>query len=84
MRLIDADEFFKNYPELDIEPYNNAPTIEERPHGKWIKQEWGYSCSVCGVSNDYAYDNNIHKFTDYFCPNCGAKMDGGVDDGKVD
>lgn len=50
---------------------------EERPHGKWIKHEWGYSCSVCGVSNDYAYDNNIHKFTDYFCPNCGAKMDGG-------
>lgn len=49
---------------------------EKRPHGKWIKHEWGYSCSVCGVSNDYAYDNNIHKFTDYYCPNCGAKMDG--------
>ena len=47
----------------------------ERPQGEWIKHEWGYSCSVCGVSNDYAYDNNIHKFTDYFCPNCGAKMD---------
>jgi hypothetical protein len=26
-RLFDADEFFKNYPELDIEPYNNAPTV---------------------------------------------------------
>lgn len=108
-RLIDADDFFRNYPELDIEPYNNAPTVdgffeiddlnnqindlsenlawyinernrllkEQRPHGKWIKHEWGYSCSVCGVSNDYAYDNNIHKFTDYYCPNCGAKMDGG-------
>ena len=38
----------------------------ERPQGEWIKHEWGYSCSVCGVSNDYAYDNNIHKFTDYF------------------
>lgn len=47
---------------------------EERPQGEWIKHEWGYSCSVCGVSNDYAYDNNIHKFTDYFCPNCGADM----------
>lgn len=53
---------------------------EARPHGKWKKHEWGYSCSVCGVSNDYAYDNNIHKFTDYFCPNCGAKMDGGEEE----
>lgn len=50
---------------------------KERPTGKWIKHEWGYSCSICGVSNDYAYDNNIHKFTDNFCPNCGAMMDGG-------
>lgn len=28
MRLIDADEFFENYPELAIEPYINAPTVE--------------------------------------------------------
>lgn len=28
MRLIDADEFFKNFPELAIEPYINAPTVE--------------------------------------------------------
>ena len=50
--------------------------MTERPHGKWIKQEWGYVCSVCGESNDYAYDNNIHKFTDNFCPHCGADMRG--------
>lgn len=30
MRLIDADEFFKNYPELAIEPYINAPTVEAK------------------------------------------------------
>lgn len=54
--------------------YELAETKFKRPQGKWIKHEWGYSCSVCGVSNDYAYDNNIHKFTDYFCPNCGADM----------
>lgn len=28
MRLIDADAFFENYPELAIEPYINAPTVE--------------------------------------------------------
>lgn len=28
MRLIDADEFFKNFPELAIEPYIDAPTVD--------------------------------------------------------
>lgn len=84
---------FDKYDFLDA--IDNAPTVNPferigticnencgvyRPHGKWIKQEWGYVCSVCGVSNDYAYDNNIHKFTDYFCPNCGAKMEGGEEE----
>ena len=26
-RLIDADDFFEEFCELDIEPYNNAPTV---------------------------------------------------------
>lgn len=30
MRLIDADAFFKNYPELAIEPYINTPTVEPK------------------------------------------------------
>lgn len=28
MRLIDADAFFNEFPELAIEPYINAPTVE--------------------------------------------------------
>ena len=28
MRLIDADAFFESFPELAIEPYINAPTVE--------------------------------------------------------
>ena len=28
MRLFNADEFFKNYPELAIEPYINAPIVK--------------------------------------------------------
>ena len=32
MRIIYADDFFRTFPELDIEPYNNFPTVEnERP-----------------------------------------------------
>ena len=30
-RLIDADAFFSEFGELDIEPYNNAPTVDAVP-----------------------------------------------------
>lgn len=61
---------------------------EERPHGKWCEMPTKntdyisigkhYYCSICGeeVWGEYEKSN--------YCPNCGAKMDGGVDDGKVD
>ena len=48
-------------------------------HGKWL---WEYAdngwadhiCSVCG----YTKNTDIHVVMDYnFCPNCGARMDGG-------
>ena len=46
----------------------NAPTIEAEPvrHGRW---ECGGFCSECGIDNE-------ERKTD-FCPNCGARMDGG-------
>lgn len=28
VRLIDADDFFRTFEELDSEPYNNFPTVE--------------------------------------------------------
>ena len=31
MRTIDADDFFKTFPELDTEPYNNFQTIDAVP-----------------------------------------------------
>lgn len=50
----------------------------ERPHGEWIKQEQGafypIECSNCHnepLCNDEGY------LLSNFCPNCGAKMDGG-------
>ena len=56
------------------QPCVEAPCKHERPQGEWIDTASGYKCSVCGEENDYAYDEYKHKFTDYFCPNCGAKM----------
>ena len=70
----------------------NAPTIEavEVVHGRWINAQiaandpFGYythevdvfTCSVCGVQFDVSECRN-------YCPNCGAKMDGGNEDGNL-
>ena len=58
---------------------NNAPTIEEKPKGKWIENDIPEDvdvpesvlskCSVCG------YQLGAHSFK--FCPNCGARMENG-------
>ena len=60
-----------------------APTVDavEVVHGRWIEQEkytFGtmYDCSICGTR---ILDNG-HPWN--YCPNCGAKMDGG--DGNSD
>ena len=51
-----------------------ASDVVEVRHGRWKSRiSWGcYVCSECSFENDRAY------YT--FCPNCGAKMDGGQDD----
>ena len=45
-------------------------------HGQWIKtytchgeRLWGYECDQCKADSGRA---------SYYCPNCGAKMDGDV------
>ena len=63
-----------------------APTIEAQPvkHGKWERTDMFVKCSECGVELlDEAFFG-IHVFDDgymLFCPNCGAKMDGGKEYG---
>lgn len=84
MRLIDADSAYDYlYEHLDdnamIAAQNaldEMPTIEpEVRHGRWTKdgcehRYFYYRCSVCGVDKDGRTK---------FCPNCGAKMDGGAE-----
>ena len=63
-----------------------APTIEAKPvvHGQWIgKPICGNDncrCSECG-SWHHIHANLRGEVMQKYCPNCGAKMDGGADNG---
>lgn len=88
-RYIDADALmtykFKN--DISYNAFCNLvkrlPAADVAPvrHGRWeaeiITDVYGlkhdcYVCSVCGVANNNDYDEYD------FCPNCGARMDGGA------
>lgn len=92
MRLIDADalkndltRFYDNVVTAK-QLIDEQPTVEAEPvvHGRWMTCEdgWGdlhYQCSECGcewfLEDGSPADNDMN-----YCPNCGAKMDGGEDD----
>lgn len=51
-------------------------------HGRWEVQSDGYSddywkCSACGEEWFFIEDPTTEYARVNFCPNCGAKMDGG-------
>ena len=65
-----------------------APAADVAPvvHGRWIEQEDQmldvyYTCSAC--KEDFYIETTGYTEKDLFlytyCPNCGAKMDGGVE-----
>lgn len=56
-----------HHPAADVEPVR---------HGRWIEYQTPHiiCCSCCD------WGTGLNGKTD-FCPNCGAKMDGGQDDG---
>ena len=93
-RLIDAnalldamrDEEFQTFVPLDEidSVIDNAPTIDAVPvvHGKWLPTSIDpvdpyFRCSVCHYGTDTIFDGGDEPFK--YCPNCGAKMDGGAE-----
>ncbi|MBQ2768079.1 MAG: hypothetical protein IJF49_08410 [Clostridia bacterium] len=67
-----------------------AADVVEVKHGKWNYNpdgmDWGlgaWECSLCGCANhNLPMEENIKPLRwagSNYCPNCGAKMDGGND-----
>ena len=72
-----------NYATLIL---REAPTIDVAPvrHGRWEKSSGLYSCSECGMTCPYDVQADaIEYWACNYCPNCGAKMDGGVEDARL-
>ena len=67
-----SDGAFQHW--VEIQPAADVAPVR---HGRW---EVGYFhdrvCSCC-LHPDNDFDDYAHNF----CPNCGAKMDGGADNG---
>ena len=62
----------------------NAPAVDAVPvvHGKWLATSVDpadpyFRCSVCHYGIDEIYNGGEEPFN--YCPNCGAKMDGGTE-----
>lgn len=65
----------------------NFIEIDRVRHGLWEKAQdmrrmdgniYDYRCSLCDSLAEKGVYNNYDRLTKY-CPNCGAKMDGGSD-----
>ena len=66
--LYEATELVDDIPAADV------ATVR---HGRWEKQSGLYSCSECGKTCPYDVQADVIEYwACNYCPNCGAKMDG--------
>lgn len=61
---LEPSQYIEALPAADV-----APVV----HGRWVFG--GDGCVICSKCNEEESNNNHRNF----CPNCGAKMDGGAD-----
>ena len=61
--------------------YMDVTDVVPVRHGRWISKndhgyEWVFVCSNCDYVDGYPFNDRPN-----YCPNCGAKMDGGIENG---
>lgn len=79
---------------LVIMMLDETPTVDAKPvvHGRWkVANDGTHFCSLCGCDAPYTWDDIDRRFVNSaddvpnrpsnFCPNFGAQMDGGNEDG---
>ncbi len=62
-----------DFPSADVAPVVHG---QWKPYGK-EEDRPPYVCSACARAVSHLYRQSYGKY----CPNCGARMDGGADDG---
>ena len=89
-RLIDVNALIAEYDRVHIGPpggarklMEDAPTVEavEVVRGKWEDDHGDYVCSCCHTvfTDELVWISHGEGNEPNYCPNCGAKMDGGND-----
>ena len=83
-------DWFRPYGHMDepipfetmVSDLRDMPAADVAPvrHGRWVSvpHKLARVCSVCNRDEPYKFADIDADVYDY-CPNCGAKMDGGAD-----
>lgn len=73
-KFIDADlaPIYLNSAACEQIKYMPAADVQEVRHGQWKDANETFECSICG----YSFENEGYMHFFYFCPTCGARMDG--------
>ena len=86
VELIESARYWGSNTSEEIADHLIANGVTVQECGYWVSltdcANTGIYCSVCNkkvYKEDYAWCNRKNKLRSAYCPNCGAKMDGGAD-----
>jgi hypothetical protein len=74
------------YAAMDVIKRLPAADVAEVVHGQWLRadDDWNslttIQCSLCSEEWCFETDDDVSLLNYKYCPNCGAKMDGGNGD----